>query len=238
MHDSETGRFEASEPYVGDLPLPCIELCAEDLHCHGFVTFESACYFRAGKAKSAEQVISAKIPCDACSLYVILRAGEHGLGHAFSPPPPPNSSRHGTKSTSEGWYRIARHSGTILALSAFLACMCITWAVCARCKRIRNASRDWQRLPDDPSPRPKTKSKDLDVDPGSDPVPAGAADKARFHVDNRPTAMDEPNLMARLAGDWMPWFLMCTPKSRSSSTRARRSSSTSPRPSTSQTVRA
>jgi hypothetical protein len=164
-----------------------------------------------------------------------LRAGEHGLGHAFSPPPPPNSSRHGTKSTSEGWYRIARHSGTILALSAFLACMCITWAVCARCKRIRNASRDWQRLPDDPSPRPKTKSKDLDVDPGSDPVPAGAADKARFHVDNRPTAMDEPTLMARLAGDWMPWLLMCTPKSRSSSTRARPSSSTSPRPSTSRT---
>ena len=55
MHDSETGRFEASEPYVGDLPLPCIELCAEDLHCHGFVTFESACYFRAGKAKSADR---------------------------------------------------------------------------------------------------------------------------------------------------------------------------------------
>jgi len=158
VHDSETGRFEASKAYVGDLPLPCIELCAEDLHCHGFVTFESACYFRAGKAKSAER------------------------------------------------------------------------------KRIRNASRDWQRLPDDPSPRPKTKSKDLDVNPGSDPVPAGAADKARFHVDNRPTAMDEPTLMARLAGNWMPWFLMCTPKSRSSSTRARPSSSTSPRPSTSQTV--
>jgi len=228
----------------------------------GFVTFESACYFRAGKAKSAEQVISAKIRCDACSLYVILRAGEHGLGHAFSPPPPsppppspppppaprPTPSLHssgfGTKSIGEGWYRIARHNASVLvpvALAALFACVCVTWALCiSRC--IWGASRDWQRLPDDPSPRSRAKSwgKDVgNVDPESNPVPVGSVDKARFHVDRPPTAMDEQTLMARLAGDWMPWFLLCTPTSRPSSVSTRpgssTSTSTSPRPSTSHT---
>lgn len=37
VHEEELGLVEASLRYTGDLPLPCIEECAEDPNCHGTV---------------------------------------------------------------------------------------------------------------------------------------------------------------------------------------------------------
>ena len=202
VHDSETGRVERSLGYTGILPLPCIEECAEDLNCHGavppppvrhcslwrflaqpfmppwrvgFVTFQGLCYFRAGKANSAEQVISAKIPCEACGLYVILRDGEHGLGHALSATRAPDwSSIPGEADTGQALSGLSSalsgHSNSDvvkdgtksidpksrlvslvgLALVVLCACACVAWGL-RRTRQPNQDTRDWKRLPDDPS---------------------------------------------------------------------------------------
>ena len=141
----------------------------------GFVTFQGSCYFRAGKANSAEQVISAKIPCEACGLYVILRDGEHGLGHALSATRAPDWSsipgeadtglalsglssalsghsnsdvvKDGTKSIDPKSFLVSLVG---LALVALCACACVAWGL-RRTRQPNQDTRDWKRLPDDPS---------------------------------------------------------------------------------------
>lgn len=85
VHDQELGRVEPLRVFEGEFPDTCLDECFDDESCHGFVTFANTCFFKGGNAESPSQLVEAKVPCDACTLFVIN--GEH---HLPSPPPSPS----------------------------------------------------------------------------------------------------------------------------------------------------
>lgn len=168
----------------------------------GFVTFRNSCYFRAGNAESAAEVISAKMSCHACNLFVILRAGENGLGHAFSGPQTSNWPHIQTFHLDTGQVL----SGLAIAIALILCIACIAYALFRA--RERGAFRNWQRLTDDNQSTPARADTRWMIDPESNAV-------------NLPRGMDERTLMARVAGGWFPAFFSCAATSRTLSGRTR-----------------
>lgn len=91
----------------------CVDECIADPHCHGFVTWQSECFYRGGPGETSATLLDKMYPRPGFTLYVIQ--GAHDAGASV-----------------RNTYILAVAS---VAVGVLLLCCCALSACCVWCKR-------------------------------------------------------------------------------------------------------